>query len=66
MKTFYIENMLFPHIFLFTSVISRSSIDIDAISIFNNQPCMNHKDMKIIKIKLFVNNVACFTAYLVD
>ena len=24
------------------------------------------KDMKIIKIQLFVNNVACFTAYLAD
>ena len=40
--------MHFPHIFLFTSVTSRSSIDINAISMFNNQPCMNHKDMKII------------------
>ena len=58
--------MQFPHIFLFTSVISKSSIDINVISIFNNQPCMNHKDMKIIKINLFVNNVACFTAYLVN
>ena len=46
--------MHFPHIFLFTSVTSKSSIDINAISIFNNQPCMNHEDMKIIKIKLFV------------
>ena len=27
---------------------------------------MNHKDMKIIKIKLFVNNVAQFTAYLAN
>ena len=27
---------------------------------------MNHKDMKIIQIKLFVNNVACFTAYLAN
>ena len=51
--------MHFPHIFLFTSVTSKRSIDINAISIFNNQPCMNHKDMKIIKTKLCVNNVAC-------
>ena len=42
--------MHFPHIFLFTWVISKSSIDINAISIFNNQPCMNNTDMKIIKI----------------
>ena len=27
---------------------------------------MNHKDMKIIKIKLFVNNVAQFTVYLAN
>ena len=44
----------------------KSYIDINAISIFNNQPCINHKDMKIIKIKLFVNNVAQFTAYLAN
>ena len=44
--------MHFPHNFLFTSVTSRRSIDINTISIFNNQPCMNHKDMKIIKIKI--------------
>ena len=50
--------MPFPHIFLFSSVTSKRSIDINAISIFNNQPCMNHKVMKIIKIKLFLNNVA--------
>ena len=36
----------------------QCSIDINVISIFNNQPCMNHKDMNIIKINLFVNNVA--------
>ena len=41
--------MHFPHIFLFTSVTSRSSIDINATSIVNNQPCMNHKDIQIIK-----------------
>ena len=57
--------MHFTHIFLFT-IISNSSIDTYAISIFNNQQSMNHKDMIIIKIKLFVNNVACFTAYLVN
>ena len=45
--------MNFPHIFLL-SVTSKSSIDINAIYLFNNQPCINHKDMKIIKIKLFV------------
>ena len=43
-------NMHFPHIFLFISATSRSSIDINAISIFNNQPCLNHKDITIIKI----------------
>ena len=57
--------MHFTHIFLFT-LTSKSSIDINAIFIFNNQQCMNHKDMKIIKIKLFVNNLACFTAYLAN
>ena len=67
MKKCYIENKYtFSSISLFTSVIRKSSNDINAISIFNNQPCKNHKDMKIIKIKLFVNNVACFTAYLGD
>ena len=55
--------MHFPHIFLFTSVTSRSSIDINVISIFNNQHCMY---MKIIKIQFFVNNVVCFTAYLAN
>ena len=51
MKKCYIENKyVFPYMFLFTSLTSRSSIDINAISIFNNQQCMNHKDMKIIKI----------------
>ena len=35
-------------------------------NIFNNQQCMNHKDMKIITIKLFVNNLACITAYLAN
>ena len=58
--------MHFPRIFLFTWVTSRSFIDINVICIFNNQPCMNHKDMYIIKIKLSVNNVAQFTAYLVS
>ena len=58
--------MHFQHTFLFTSITSRSFIDINAIVIFNNQPCMNHKDMKIIKIKLFVNNVAMFAAYLAN
>ena len=57
--------MHFTHIFLFT-LTSKSSIDINAISIINNQQCMNHKDVKIIKIKLFVNNVACFTDYLAN
>ena len=67
MKTFYIFkiNIHFTHIFLFT-VTSKSSIDINEISIFNNQQSMNHKDIIIIKIKLFVNNVACFTAYLAN
>ena len=46
--------MHFPHIFLITSVTSSSSIDVNPISIFNNTPCMNYKDMEI--IKLFVNN----------
>ena len=59
MKKFYIKNkyafLTYIHIYMG----SKSSIDINAISIFNNQPCMNHNDMKIIKIKLFVNNVAC-------
>ena len=36
---------------------SRSSIDINTISIFNNQPYTNHKDMQIKKITLFVNDV---------
>ena len=54
--------MHFPHIFLFTSV----TIEVQVISIFNNQPCMNYKDMKIIKIKLFVYNVAFFTDYLAN
>ena len=58
--------MHFPHIFLFALVTSRNSIDNNAIYIFNNKPCMNHKDVKIIKIKLFVNNVAQFTAYLAN
>ena len=54
--------MHFPHIFLFKSVTSRSSIDSNAlISIFNNQPCMNYKNNNII-----CNNVACFTAYLAN
>ena len=57
--------MHFTYIFLFT-VTSKSSIDINAISIFNNQQCMNHKDIKFIKIQLFVNTVACFTAYLAN
>ena len=57
--------MHFTHIFLFT-VTSKSSIDINAISIFNNQQCVNHKDITIIKISLFVNNLACFTAYLAN
>ena len=57
--------MYFTHIFLFT-VTSKSSIDINAISIFKNQQCMNYKDMKITTIKLFVNNVACFTTYLAN
>ena len=40
MKKYILKiNMHFPHIFLFTSVTSKSSIDINAISIFNNQPC---------------------------
>ena len=30
----------------------KSYIDINAISIFNNQLCINHKDMKIIKNKI--------------
>ena len=65
MKKVDIENKYtFYTYFLFT-VTSRSSIDINAISIFNNQQCMN-TDMKIIKIKLFVNNVACFIAYLAN
>ena len=34
--------MHFTHIFLFT-VTNKSSIDINAISIFNNQQCMNHR-----------------------
>ena len=55
--------MHFPHIFLFTSVTSRSSIDINVISIFNNQHYMY---MKIIKIQLFVNNVVCYRAYLAN
>ena len=45
-------NMHFPHIllfFLFISVTSRSYIDINPISIFNNHPCMYYKDMKIYK-----------------
>ena len=58
--------MHFPHIFLFTSVTSRGSIDINVIAMFNNQPCMNLKDKKMIKIKLFVNNVTQFTAYLAN
>ena len=42
-KKFYIENKyVFSHIFLFT-VTSKSSIDINTISIFNNQQCMNTK-----------------------
>ena len=49
--------MYFPHIFLFTSATSGSSIDINAIAIFNNQLCINDKDITIIKIQLFVNNV---------
>ena len=57
--------MHFTHIFIYT-VTSKSSIDINAISIFNNQQNMNHKDKKIINIKLFVNNVACFTTYLAN
>ena len=35
--------MHFTYIFLF-AVTSKSSIDINAISIFNNQQSMNHKD----------------------
>ena len=35
-------NMHFLHIFLITSVASRSSIDINAISIFNNQQCIKN------------------------
>ena len=58
--------MHFPYIFIFTSITSRIFIDINAISIFNNQPCMNHKDITFIKIKLFVNNVAQLTAYNVN
>ena len=57
--------MHFTHIFLFV-VTSKNSIDINAISIFNNQQSMNHKDMVIIKIKLFVNNLVCFTSYLAN
>ena len=57
--------MDFTHIFLFT-VTSKSFIDINAISIFNNLQSMNPKAMKIIKIQLFVNNVAYFTAYLAN
>ena len=58
--------MHFPQMFLFTLVTSRSIIDINTIAIFNIQPCMNHKEIQIIKIKLFVNNVAQFTAYLAN
>ena len=57
--------MHFTHIFLFTAT-SNCSIDINEISIFNNQQCIYPKYMKIIKIQLFVNNVACFTAYLAN
>ena len=39
--------MHFPHIFLFTSVTSRISINCNEIAIFNNQSCMNHKYMKM-------------------
>ena len=49
MKKLYIENKyVFSTYFsiLYQSVISR--ISINAITIFNNQPCVNHKDMKII------------------
>ena len=50
----YIENK-YPFstnsfIFPFISVTIRSSIYNNPISILNNQPYMNHKDMKIIKI----------------
>ena len=37
--------MHFPHIILFTSVISKSSINIKAISIFNNQQ-QRHENYK--------------------
>ena len=57
--------MHFTHIFLFT-VTTKSFIDTYTISIFNNQPCMYYKDMKSIKITLFVNNVTQFTAYLAN
>ena len=40
--------MPFPHIFLFTLITSKSFIDINAIAILHNQPCMNHKYMEII------------------
>ena len=35
-------------IFLVKSVTIRNSIYINPISVFNNQPCMNYKDMEII------------------
>ena len=69
MKKFYIENKYVFYTYFSIYGTSKRYI-VNAISIFNNQQSlkqsMNHKDMKIIQIKLFVNNVACFTAYLAN